>query len=96
MLPPACPSLTAPCTTGGLPSEFSYRNLGTNRNKGLELGIDGAVNEAVNVFANYSFQAEPDPDFDISEVNLPPTHRVNLGLNYNQGRYLGNVSLSLR
>jgi len=94
VLPPPCPSLTASCTTGGLPSEFSYRNLGTERNKGFEVGIDGAVNEAVNVFANYSYQALPDPDFDISEVNLPPTHRVNVGLNYSRNRYLGNVAVS--
>ncbi len=44
----------------GLPSEFSYRNLGT-KNKGFELGIDGAVNQALNVFANYSYQASPIP-----------------------------------
>jgi outer membrane receptor protein involved in Fe transport len=93
-LPPACPSLTAPCTTGGLPSAFSYRNLGTVRNKGFELGIDAAATRAVNVFANYSFQARPDPDFDISELNLPPTHRVNAGFNFTQGRFLGNMSVS--
>jgi len=93
-LPPPCPSPTAPCTTGGLPSEFSYRNLGINRNKGFELGIDGAVTRALNVFANYSFQAEPDPDFDISEVNLPPTHRFNTGFSFSHGRFLGNMSVS--
>jgi iron complex outermembrane receptor protein len=93
-LPPACASLTAECTSGGLPSEFSYRNLGTNRNKGFELGIDAAATRALNVFANYSFQAKPDPDFDISEVNLPPTHRFNAGFNFSQGRYLGNMSVS--
>jgi outer membrane receptor protein involved in Fe transport len=47
---------TATCT-GGLPSEFSYLNLGEVKNKGFELGVDGAVNRAVNVFANYSYQA---------------------------------------
>jgi outer membrane receptor protein involved in Fe transport len=94
VLPPPCPSLTVPCTSGGLPSEFSYRNLGTNRNKGFELGIDGAVNQAVDVFANYSYQATPDPDFDISEVNIPPKNRYNVGLNYSEGRYLGNVAVS--
>jgi outer membrane receptor protein involved in Fe transport len=93
-LPPPCPSLQQPCTSGGLPSEFSYRNLGVNRNKGLELGIDAAATQALNVFANYSFQAEPDPDFDIEEVNLPPTHRFNVGFNYSAGRYLGNASVS--
>ena len=92
LLPPPC--TTAVCTTGGLPSEFSYRNLGTVKNKGFELGIDGAVNQAVNVFANYSYQAEPDPDFALSEVNLPPKNRFNAGLNFSQGHFLGNVSVS--
>jgi outer membrane receptor protein involved in Fe transport len=92
-LPPPC--ATAVCTTGGLPSEFSYRNLGTTKNKGFELGLDGSVNRAVNVFANYSWQAEPEPEgFPLSEINLPPQHRVNAGFNVSQGRYLGNLSLS--
>ena len=94
VLPPACPSLAAPCTTGGLPSEFSYRNLGKVKNKGVELGIDGAVNTALNLFANYSWQAEPIPDFALSEINLPPTHRFNAGLNFSSGRFLGNLSAS--
>jgi outer membrane receptor protein involved in Fe transport len=93
-LPPACTSLGQPCTTGGLPSEFSYRNLGVNRNKGFELGIDAAATREVNVFANYSFQATPDPDFDLSEVNLPPRHRVNAGFSFNSDRYVGNMSVS--
>ena len=94
VLPPACGSLAAECTTGGLPSQFSYRNLGTNRNKGFELGIDAAASRAINVFANYSFQAEPDPEFDISEVNIPPRHRFNTGFSFSEGRYLGNLSVS--
>ena len=91
-LPPPCTS--AVCTTGGLPSEFSYLNLGKNRNKGFELGIDGAVTSGINAFANYSYQAMPDPDFDISEVNLPPTNRFNAGISFNQGHFLGNLSVS--
>jgi hypothetical protein len=58
------------------------------------MGVDAAATQALNVFANYSFQAEPDPDFDISEVNLPPTHRFNVGFNYSAGRFLGNASVS--
>ncbi|MDP3718891.1 MAG: TonB-dependent receptor [Acidobacteriota bacterium] len=93
VLPPACaPGQT--CTTGGLPSEFSYRNLGTVKNKGFELGIDGAVSRALNLFANYSYQATPDPDFALSEVNLPPKNRFNAGLNFNEGRFLGNLSVA--
>ena len=92
VLPPPCTA--ARCDTGGLPSEFSYRNLGTVKNKGFELGIDGAVNEALNLFANYSYQAEPDPDFALSEVNLPPQNRFNAGLSFSQGHFLGNLSVS--
>jgi outer membrane receptor protein involved in Fe transport len=94
VLPPPCASPVAPCTTGGLPSEFSYRNLGTVKNKGFELGVDGAVSQSLNVFANYSYQAEPEPDFALSEINLPPTNRFNAGFNFSQGHYLGNVSVS--
>jgi len=92
LLPPPCTGAT--CTTGGLPSEFSYLNLGQVKNKGLELGVDGAVNQALNVFVNYSYQAEPVPDFDKSEINLPPTNRFNVGLNFSQRRYLGNASVA--
>ena len=94
LLPPPCASLTAECTTGGLPSAYSYRNLGVNRNKGFEIGIDGAASRAINLFANYSYQAAPDPDFDISEVNIPPRHRFNTGMSFSSGRYLGNASVS--
>jgi hypothetical protein len=94
-LPPACTAgLTAPCTSGGLPAEFSYRNLGTVKEKGIELGADAAVNRALNVFANYSYQFTPDPDFDISEVNLPPKNRINAGLNFSQGRFLGSLNVN--
>jgi outer membrane receptor protein involved in Fe transport len=94
VLPPACASPVAECTSGGLPSEFSYRNLGTVKNKGFELGIDGAVSQALNVFANKSYQAQPEPDFALSEINLPPTNRFNAGFNFSQGHFLGNASVS--
>jgi iron complex outermembrane receptor protein len=94
LIPPPCASLAAPCDTGGLPSSFTYLNLGEVRNKGFEIGIDGALNRAWNAFANYSYQATPDPDFDISEVNLPPKNRFNLGFNFSQGRYTGNANVN--
>lgn len=93
VLPPSCVGQTT-CTGGGIPSEFSYRNLGTVIDKGIELGVDTAISRALNVFANYSYQFKPDPDFDISEVNLPPTNRFNAGFSYSQGMFLGNMNLS--
>ncbi len=93
VLPPSCLGQTT-CNSGGIPSEFSYRNLGSVKDKGFELGVDAAVNRALNVFANYSYQSKPDPDFDISEVNLPPTNRMNAGFNFSQGMFLGNMNVS--
>jgi hypothetical protein len=53
------------------------------------------VHEFVNAFANYSWQGEPDPEgFDISELNLPPTHRFNAGISFNYRRALGNLSIA--
>ena len=93
VLPPSCVGQTT-CNSGGIPSEFSYRNLGAVQDKGFELGFDAAVSRALNVFANYSYQFTPVPNFDISEVNLPPTSRMNAGFNFSQGMFLGNMNVS--
>ena len=79
----------------GLPSAFTYRNLGTVNDKGIELGIDGVVNRYLNVNVNYSYQADPDVEgFDPSETNFPANNRFNLGFNFNYERYLGNFNVS--
>ncbi len=77
-----------------LPGRFTYENFGRYVQKGFELGIDSPVNSYLNVFANYSYQATPDPkDFDLSELNLPPQNRFNVGVSFDRQRYLGNVSV---
>ena len=59
------------------PSNYSYMNFGSMTQKGVELGIDSAVSDGVNVYANYSWQGEPEPeDFPLSELNIPAEHRV--------------------
>jgi outer membrane receptor protein involved in Fe transport len=79
----------------GLPSAYSYRNLGTVKDKGIELGIDASLNRYVNAFTNYSFQADPDVEgFDPSETNFPANHRFNIGFDASVGRYLGNFSVN--
>ncbi len=78
-----------------LPSAFSYRNLGTVKDRGVELGVDAAVNRDVNVFANYSYQREPTVEgFALSEINLPPKNRFNVGFNFSHQRLLGNLAVS--
>ncbi|WP_162271436.1 TonB-dependent receptor plug domain-containing protein [Luteitalea pratensis] len=79
----------------GLPASYTYLNFGKVRQKGFELGVDTDVSKGLTAFANYSFQPTPEPTgFDISELNLPPRHRVNLGANYTGGRVIGNLAMN--
>lgn len=79
----------------GLPSTFSYLNLGKVRQKGIELGVEGLVTNEVTGYVNYSYQPEPEPEgFDISELNLPPQHRFNIGGGYNGPKWLANLGIS--
>ncbi len=79
----------------GLPSEFSYENLGKQKDKGLELGVDVMLTRSTSAFANYSYQAEPVTDgFPLTETNLPPTNRFNAGISYGGARLMGSVSVN--
>jgi iron complex outermembrane receptor protein len=84
-------------TTGrAIPSTFTYLNLSKYRDKGIELGVDTAINRHLNAFANYSYQWNPEA-LNLStvlELNLPPNNRFNAGFNFNYSRYLGNLSVS--
>jgi outer membrane receptor protein involved in Fe transport len=76
----------------GLPSRFTYLNFDRITDRGLELSADVRVTTATSAFANYSWQAEPEPrGFDISELNLPPRHRFNAGVSVARGRYFGSL-----
>ena len=77
-----------------MPSHYTYLNLGRVKYYGIEMGVDASVTKGVNVFANYSWQPDPTPNFDKSEINLPPHNRFNTGLNFLKSRYLGDVSLT--
>jgi iron complex outermembrane receptor protein len=98
--PPTLPPFIPPAVLNfipepGLPSLFTYRNFGTVKDKGLELGIDTAVNRSLNVFVNYSYQADPIAEgFDAAEINFPANNRFNAGFNASYGRYLGNLTVS--
>jgi iron complex outermembrane receptor protein len=82
-----------------LPANFTYLNLGTIKDKGLELGVDAAVNPFVNVFTNYSFQAKPVAEnlpagTTINDINWPPKNRFNAGFDFSYSRFLGNMNVS--
>jgi outer membrane receptor protein involved in Fe transport len=91
-LPPAIINLIPGAS---FPAKFTYLNFGHMTQKGLELGIDSILNRYVNLFVNYSWQGEPDPeDFDISELNLPAENRFNVGVGVNYQRILANMSVN--
>ena len=76
------------------PKEFTYLNLGEVKNQGIELGIDASLTGTTSAYVNYSWQKDPDPNFDISELNLAPNNRFSTGVTYSGSRLLGTASLS--
>jgi len=83
------------------PSDFSYRNLGQVKSQGIELGVDGSLTNSVSAFVNYSFQAEPDPEFPgfthdeaLQEINIPARHLFNVGVSCVTPRTFGLVSVN--
>ena len=82
-----------------LPSRFTYLNLGEVKDKGIELGVDGAVNRYLNVFTNYSYQWMPEiadfpPGTGIADINWPSKNRFNAGFDFSYQRVLGNLSVN--
>jgi outer membrane receptor protein involved in Fe transport len=95
--PPLRPLLNVLNAVGrGLPCCFTYLNLGDYQQIGFELGADFMINPNLTAFANYSWQDEPNAenDADQDELNIPPASRVNVGMNFNYGRYFGNFAVS--
>jgi len=82
-----------------LTSRFTYVNLGTVKDKGIEMGVDAIVNQVVSVFANYSYQWKPVVEFpspfSVNDVNWPSPSRFNGGVHVNYQRYVGNLSVNV-
>jgi iron complex outermembrane receptor protein len=97
--PPGWPLPPAFVPPNSLPSRYTYLNLGTVKDKGVELGVDTAVNPYLNLFVNYSYQWMPEiEDFPvgvtINDVNWPAKNRFNAGVAVNYMKWLGNLSVN--
>jgi outer membrane receptor protein involved in Fe transport len=80
--------LDAPPLRNSLPSTFSYRNVGTTANRGLELAVNARPSTQWSWFANYSYQDDPVvTGVSADEINAPPTDRVNAGASWDRGRF---------
>ena len=79
----------------GLPARFTYLNYERVSDHGVELSGDANLRAGVSAFANYTWQAHPSPTgFDVSDLNLPPRHRLNAGVSVTHGRLFGRVTSS--
>jgi outer membrane receptor for ferrienterochelin and colicins len=97
--PPTWPAIIPPFVLGLLPTPlpalYTYRNLGKVKDKGFEFGVEAVVTRDVNVFANYSYQADPVIEgFDPREANAPANNRFNAGFSTSHGWFLGNLDVS--
>jgi len=87
------------CPFGGLgglvPSDYSYRNIGTTVNRGVEFSLQRDAREW-NWFVNLSWQSDPDVGggIDPAEVNIAPTWRANLGLGHDSGKRFWSTSVN--
>ena len=91
LLPPAVINFVPGAS---FPAKFTYLNFGKTTQKGLELGVNSTLNQFVGLFANYSYQAEPKVNFDLSEVNLPAKNRFNAGVTFSRSRYTGDLNVT--
>jgi hypothetical protein len=96
--PPGWPLPPQFVPPGALPSRYTYVNLGTVKDKGIEAGVDVVVNRVISAFANYSYQWRPVVDFPApftaADVNWPSENRGHIGMSADYRRYVGTVSVS--
>jgi len=78
-----------------LPKTFTYRNIGLIKNQGVEIGIRGRPNPSNEIYANYTWQKQPDPEgIDLSELNIPPGNLFNIGLAGSYQSVMYNVGVN--
>jgi hypothetical protein len=85
-----------------IPSQILTLNLGRVDLRGVELSFERAWLEGVSTFGNYSWQGTPSPvsssedgsAYPPGALTIGPHHRVNLGISYERGRFLGATTVS--
>jgi outer membrane receptor protein involved in Fe transport len=93
--PPGWP--LPPAFVPPLPKTLTYLNVGTVRDRGLELTGRAEWTQGVSTRASYVLQAdtkatETDPNFPL-QLNRPPRQRATLSVVYEQARIRGSLNL---
>ncbi|MGD8329486.1 MAG: TonB-dependent receptor [Acidobacteriota bacterium] len=92
--PPGWPLPPGFLALAQLPKVFSFRNIGEIVDQGIEAGIRARVRDH-EVFANYSWQAEPDPTtLTLAEINIPPSSRFNAGFSGSHHEFYYGAALT--
>ena len=84
---------TVPADT--FPSVFTYRNVGSITNTGIEVAVNARPTR--NWSYNFNFTWQDDPDvvgIDLSEVNMAPATRFNFGVNYDVPKFYFNANMN--
>jgi outer membrane receptor protein involved in Fe transport len=78
-----------------VPSDYSYRNIGTTMNRGVELSLERDTGDW-SWFVNLSWQDEPEigGGVDAVEINVAPAWRANLMLAHDNGKRFWNVGVN--
>ena len=101
---PFDPALIDQIFPNTLVSSFQYLNLGSVRERGIELGMDLDLNRHLRLFGNWSWQDDPElegfapqtlPDgSQRAAYNIQPTHRWTAGANWEYEQFFGTGSVS--
>jgi outer membrane receptor protein involved in Fe transport len=76
-----------------VPIVYSYSNFERITERGFEVSLEARLTSDLSAFANYSWQDEPSArGVDLSELNVPPRHRLNAGIHAARGRYFGSLA----
>ena len=90
--PAACPFAGL---AGLVPSDYSYRNIGTTLNRGVELSLERSADEW-HWFVKLSWQDEPEIGGGIHAraINGAPASGANLGLAHDNGKRFWDVGVN--
>ncbi|MDE2906806.1 MAG: hypothetical protein OXQ28_12080, partial [Acidobacteriota bacterium] len=84
---------------GSLPrTSLAYENLGALSQRGVEFWAEQRIGSSASLWGNYSWQARPgvpggEAAYPLTQLNLPPTHRLNVGASLNGRRFLGDLAV---
>ncbi len=96
--PPGWPAPASTVPLFALPKTFSFLNVGTVRNSGLELSAETKLDSGLHLQAAYSYQRDPQVAAFVAgvplPVNKPPHHSGSVSAYVRGKRWMGSSSIA--